>query len=462
MGLIVRPSEGTTDKVLWLGIVRLQMSFQGSFRDRRSTGGDRGHWSGGGGRRQPPPYRSQQQQGSWNGNQARFDRNYGDHGRSHNNNGQRASYEGRDSWDRRSFHNDQGYQKKKPRHDFEQGGRRQQDQPFHARNEGRARTQEQQQQQQSNHCQEDAAPDRSNVTTPPWPNRECDRNKFPLPDQVWQALDRKGKMLAKLPNESTLIDSLVLHQFPEDFSDRCTRAVQETVRRLSELCPEENQHSSKSHHYDSDGDDSDDSSCDIDGMRRPNMDPGRNRTNPSASQDPHQKYRKFVEALPECVALDYGFHVFSMGYNHSATCYCPCRKKMKNSWQKQFGLDAFVPLCTTAKETDKGFTDHALIQHCAQKAESCVFHKLTLEYLKTLFHHYHTSSLNHKALYKPSDRDYRRAEDRQNRAYWEKLRETQRELEEARREKDAMKKHLEELQKVREERGGVGLLFVDA
>ena len=348
----------------------------------------------------------------------------------------RSNYASRSSGASSSWGAASSEQRKQQRLHYEQGGR---GPPRNSHMDTTVTVQNRQAQQQE-------ANTNAVNSEPQQPSQQQESYKIPVPEEAWKSLDRKLKMNLLLPLERDLIYSVILNEFPEDFPSRCERAVQKLLSDLPRLWRE----FFESHHVHQEWDDDegyDSDELDIDGMPPPNMDPNRGQ---NMNQSPPTKFIAFIKALPECVALDFGFHVLPIQSKHTATCYCPCRKKMRESWQVQCNL-VDVTLCVTSKGGDKGFMDHALVQHCREKAKQCFYHKLVLEYIQNLYNKYHTRSTDHKALYCVNDSDYQRAEAEQTRAAWKKLKKAERERDEARQEKEEMKKQLEELQKVRVE-----------
>ncbi|KAL7570950.1 hypothetical protein ACA910_002580 [Epithemia clementina (nom. ined.)] len=262
----------------------------------------------------------------------------------------------------------------------------------------------------------------------------------------WEGLERGDKMWHLVPvTDREFYKDMILNELPKDFDERCQIATAKTNVALDRIWREETKERAAKNKRDSDEEDSDDEeNIDmLDGMGVADMSDG----NKEGSLSPPERYRKFINALRECVAMDYGFHVVPIRASQSNSCFCPCRKKM-TTWRKLFDLEGEVDECVSSKGGDKPYTDQGFVAHCEEKAKGCLFHKLILEYIRALYTNYFNESTSHKALYKLNDSDWQRAEAIQYQRYYIKLKELQLELDEARREKVELERSIEELKKV--------------
>ena len=119
--------------------------------------------------------------------------------------------------------------------------------------------------------------------------------------------------------------------------------------------------------------------------------------------DPAGDYIPFIEALPECIPLTFGFHVVGLFPGDDEWCFCPCSGKMK-TWRAQFGIDG--------EECDKlKFGPHPLLKHLeAMKDKSgCKFHEVVHIYLNFLFKDFLGKGIHHEAFYDLNSKPHKRA-----------------------------------------------------
>ncbi len=93
--------------------------------------------------------------------------------------------------------------------------------------------------------------------------------------------------------------------------------------------------------------------------------------------------RKFIQALPNCLPLDQGFHV--KGNNNKAICFCPCGKAV-TPWRETHQVDV-DDVCR--RRGGNTMTPNSLCLHLKDKGGevarvSCMLHFSTAEYLRKL------------------------------------------------------------------------------
>jgi hypothetical protein len=124
---------------------------------------------------------------------------------------------------------------------------------------------------------------------------------------------------------------------------------------------------------------------------------------PSQPEDPVEKYKRFIEALPEC-PLNLGFHVIVMTNDADKCCFCPCGPKLEN-WRKQFSTGGGT--CRRRERcTPNGFIDH--LEKTLE--DGCNYHWIVYNYLMFLYDDYWDKGLMHKAFYKVNQTKYKAAE----------------------------------------------------
>jgi hypothetical protein len=136
-------------------------------------------------------------------------------------------------------------------------------------------------------------------------------------------------------------------------------------------------------------------------------------------QDLVEPYQNFISALSECPMI-LGFHAAPTHTNADKCCYCPCGSKLK-PWRDSHGIK--LSQCSTAR-----FTANGLMDHLNQKGNPkdrlqtpCLYHWMTLTYLQIMYGDFWGPGIGHKALHKPGDPKYKKAEQAEARRRAEEL-----------------------------------------
>ena len=178
-------------------------------------------------------------------------------------------------------------------------------------------------------------------------------------------------MVLLLPDEYTIRTDLVA-EFPSDWQKRVEEAVSRTLKQTRKEWDDDQ----KSKNTVSDVIEEEyDSGCEPD--TPPNM------SGTTCTELP-LLYVRFIEKLPQCTAVHFGFHVSDLQQGGvRKTCYCPCSKKMQ-TWRRQFGLDE-IPQCNARSS----FFDYALVQHLTSPHRHGIvdFHKITMYFLQNVYKH---------------------------------------------------------------------------
>jgi hypothetical protein len=166
-----------------------------------------------------------------------------------------------------------------------------------------------------------------------------------------------------LPNEVTNWRNLVNGFLPPDWQSRVEEAVSRTLTDTRKTWDDDQKSKNDAieEEYDDDG-------CP--------MIPPPNMSGPPCTELPEWCVT-FIEKLPQCTAMHFGFHV-TQGNNH---CYCPCSKKME-TWRRQFGLED-IPQCNAKKSfSDSGLGQHLNTPH---QVEGMDLHKIAYNYLVIIY-----------------------------------------------------------------------------
>jgi hypothetical protein len=157
-------------------------------------------------------------------------------------------------------------------------------------------------------------------------------DSLPVSDEYWNRLSVERKMALLLPYEFTIWGNLVA-EFPSDWEKRAGEAVRRTLEETKKVW-DDYQTSKKTT-------DSEEIYEEYDDGYAPEPPPNMSATTYTYTELP-QLYVRFIEKLPQCTAMHFGFHV---SVPNEKKCYCPCSKKME-TWRRQFGLES-IPLCNT-------------------------------------------------------------------------------------------------------------------
>jgi hypothetical protein len=216
-------------------------------------------------------------------------------------------------------------------------------------------------------------------------------------------------VLFQLPHE--VVDMVPLTDYPHDFKARERLAVIETKKFVrAELA-----HMAKEAHDKKAAHDSDDYCSDESGRESESDDSHYQIISTVQTQsDPARPYLAFIDALPDCVALNLGFHAIKTFNKADHWCYCPCSKKL-DRWRTRFVNTQLVnPRRMEDDEYCQGrkkFAPHALLTHLATMGG--LEHQITNFYLRTLY-----KTMEHKALYDPNSADFDRAEAAETRKFY--------------------------------------------
>jgi hypothetical protein len=201
-------------------------------------------------------------------------------------------------------------------------------------------------------------------------------DSVPVPEEHWNRLPLQKKIVLLLPDEdSTWSDSVA--EFPSDWQKRVEEAVSRTLKQTRKIW-DDDQMSKKTGSDEMAGSDEIegeyDTDCEPDDI--PNMS-GTTYTGLPLL------YERFIEKLPQCTPLHFGFHESSLQQGHKRKCYCPCSKKMK-TWRRQFGLEEDIPQCN-GKSSYLG--NAALLAHLKSPHRCGIvdFHQITSYYLQNVY-----------------------------------------------------------------------------
>ena len=179
-------------------------------------------------------------------------------------------------------------------------------------------------------------------------------------------------MVLLLPDEQTIWTDLVA-EFPSDWQKRVEEAVSRTLKQTRKEWDDDQ----KSKNTGSDEIEEEyDTDCEPDDV--PNM------SGTTCTELP-LLYVRFIEKLPQCTPMHFGFHVAALPHGQNRRSYCPCSKTMK-TWRTQFGLEEVIPQC----KAKCSFIDSAaLIAHLQSSRSAGIvdYHKITLYYLQNVYKH---------------------------------------------------------------------------
>jgi hypothetical protein len=211
------------------------------------------------------------------------------------------------------------------------------------------------------------------------------------------------------------MDMVPLTDYPHDFKARERLAVIQTKKfaraELAKIAKEQAHDKSNAHH------DSDAYYSDESGRASESSDDSYYQiisTEQSSKIDPARPYLAFIDALPDCVALNLGFHAIKTFNKADHWCYCPCSKKM-DPWRHRF-VNARLVNPRRMEDDEycqrrKKFAPHALLTHLSTMGG--LEHQITNFYLRTLY-----KTMEHKALYDPNSTDFDRAEAAETRKFY--------------------------------------------
>jgi hypothetical protein len=179
-------------------------------------------------------------------------------------------------------------------------------------------------------------------------------------------LDQKERLTVFLPNDIYFI-MLPRQKLPTDWEEQQLAAVETTKTFI------EKEHESS---------DSDSSGG-----------PGYDRT---------KIYTNYLGKLPYCFPMTVGFNADPMVLGENTDfCFCPCSNPMKR-YREFFYLEEIIE--GHAAKCRFGHNGPAeFVQHLGSLAGSCEFHKITLEYLTTLYANYYGAGKRHIAFEKKGD-----------------------------------------------------------
>lgn len=186
-----------------------------------------------------------------------------------------------------------------------------------------------------------------------------------LSEEDWNRLPVQEKMEFLLPDERVMWRDFV-DEFPSDWQKRVEKAVALTLKKTRKEWDDDQKSKNTG---------SDEIEEEYDEGFEPETPPNMSGT--SCTELP-LLYVRFIEKLPQCTAMHFGFHVSA---RQQSKCYCPCSKKM-HIWRRQFGLED-IPQCNA-----KGrFLDYALLDHLKNSHREGIvdFHKITQYYLQNVY-----------------------------------------------------------------------------
>ena len=196
-------------------------------------------------------------------------------------------------------------------------------------------------------------------------------SSVPVSEEYWNQLSVENQMVLLLPDEDLIWSNLV-PVLPSAWQ----QGVEEAVVRTLNITKKDWDDEQKSKNTGSD-----EIGVEYDSDFTPDSIP--NMSGPACTNLP-LSYVTFIEKLPQCTAMHFGFLVPSdHQQNRKGLCYCPCSKKMK-TWRSQFGLEQDIPQCSA-----KGrFLVSALLDHLQSPCRgfgTLDFHKITYNYLQNVY-----------------------------------------------------------------------------
>eukprot|EP00934_Nitzschia_sp_Nitz4_P006706 Nitzschia sp. Nitz4//scaffold240_size29840//12430//15293//NITZ4_008018-RA/size29840-augustus-gene-0.27-mRNA-1//1//CDS//3329543750//6696//frame0 len=246
----------------------------------------------------------------------------------------------------------------------------------------------------------------ADITLPPPPI------DAPTEDHRHETLDRLSKLrpgeerfqeYAKLPQHERLVlclredvsyGALPIQDFPDDWSDRVSRAIDSTKSVVTDFYKKR---SRDVYEEASEPESSDVSSAD-------DM-----YSTKAVHQSEIRRATFFVSSLKYCPELTLGFMApMVTGQYNTSWCYCPCGSAMK-TWRKFAGVEAFLH----DKQCDyKGKKrPFELLRHVQAKATAgCLAHQLIEHYLNQVFENFYGPGYRHIAFANVDDPEYRRIE----------------------------------------------------
>ena len=195
-------------------------------------------------------------------------------------------------------------------------------------------------------------------------------SSVPVSEDYWNRLSLEKKMDLLLPAED-LIWSRLVAAFPSAWQQGVDEAVVRTLNKTKKDWDDEQKSKSTG---------SDDIQIEYDSDCTPDSIPNMSGT---ACTNLPLSYVTFIEKLPQCTAMHFGFHVpLDNEQSRKGLCYCPCSKKMK-SWRSQFGLEDDIPQCNA----NGRFRVSALLDHLQNphRRNGVDFHKITYDYLQNVY-----------------------------------------------------------------------------
>jgi uncharacterized membrane protein YgcG len=192
----------------------------------------------------------------------------------------------------------------------------------------------------------------------------------PVSEEDWNQLSVGNKMVLLLPDEDVKWSQLVA-EFPRSWQKRVEEAVTRILKKTREKWDDDQKSKNTG---------SDEIEDEYDSGYEPDTPPNMSGT---ICTELPLLYTRFIEKLPQCTAMHFGFHVSSViSKEKKKICYCPCSKKMQ-TWRKQFVLEG-IPQCNA-----KGrFLDpDNLRAHLKTSHRSGVvdFHHITLDFLNYVY-----------------------------------------------------------------------------